>query len=57
MRKRCKFHKTHGIRETSSGLRFDELCTLRGKCSPSNCIYTVDAGGKENDQSADNKET
>lgn len=56
MRKRCLFHKTHGERKSSSGLRFEELCTLRGRCSPDNCIFN-DAGGKSDDQKADRKKT
>lgn len=55
MRKRCKFRKTHRERPTSSSLRLDDRCALSGRCSPSNCIYMMDTGGKEDDQNADKK--
>ena len=55
MRKRCKFHRTHGERMTSSGLRFEELCSLRGKCSLENCVYNMSAGGNEHEQRTSTK--
>ena len=55
IRKRCKFRKIHRERPTSSSLRLDERCTLKGRCSPDNCIFMMDAGGKEDDQNADRK--
>ena len=57
MRKRCKFHRTHGERETSSGLMFEELCALGGKCSSEKCVYNMCAGGNENEQNSGRKKT
>lgn len=55
IRKRCPFRRTHAIRKTSSGVQFEDLCTLKGLCSQKNCILMTDAGGKEDDQSTGTK--